>query len=244
MDGYCRWICLDNGDVSSYLLSMFKLSMISGNAKTGPIPVSTSSKDTCPNACPFKGNGCYAASGPLSIHWNKVTNGERGYDWATFLKEVRKIPRHSLFRLNQAGDLVGSNDVIDFGSLKELTNATKHCRPFTYTHYPLSSDNISSLRYANSNGLTINVSTNSVSEVDHAMDIGLPTVTVLPHDHDLSIRTVQTEKGRKVLVCPASLGKDITCAKCGLCQKNDRSYAIGFVAHGQMKKKVTAIASK
>lgn len=216
--------------------------MISGNSKTGPIPVSTSSKDTCPNACVFKNSGCYAAIGPLNIHWNKVTNGERGYDWATFLKQVRKIPRHSLFRINQAGDLVGSNDVIDNEALKELANASKHCRPFTYTHYPLTIPNIHSLKMANDNGLTINVSTNSISEVDKAMETGLPVVTVLPSDHDVLTRTMKTEGGNKVLVCPSSLGKDITCATCGLCQKRDRSYAIGFVAHGLQKKKVSVIS--
>lgn len=235
---------VDKLNVHDYLLSMFKLTMISGNAKTGPIPVSTSGKETCPANCPLKNNGCYASQGPLNIHWNKVTSGERGSDWATFLKDVRRIPRHSLFRWAQAGDLVGENDVIDFGALKELMAASKHCRPYGYTHYPLTPMNIESLRHANSNGFTLNVSTNSISEVDRAMDTGLPVVTVLPSDHDTTIRTLMTDGGNKVLVCPSSLGKDVTCASCGLCQKHDRSYAIGFVAHGLSKKKVSAIASK
>lgn len=218
--------------------------MISGNVKTGPIPVSTSGKETCPQNCPLKNNGCYASQGPLNIHWNKVTSGERGSDWATFLKDVRRIPRHSLFRWAQAGDLVGENDVIDLEALKELMAASKHCRPYGYTHYPLTPLNIDSLRYANSNGFTLNVSTNGLSEVDAAMATGLPVVTVLPHDHSTDIRTLMTEGGNKVLVCPSSLGKDITCATCGLCQKSDRSYAIGFISHGGQKKKVSAIASK
>lgn len=223
---------------------MFTLNMISGNVKTGPIPVSTSGKETCPNACPLKNNGCYASQGPLNIHWNKVTSGERGSDWATFLKDVRKIPRHSLFRWAQAGDLVGENDVIDMGALKELTAASKHTRIFGYSHYPLTPMNIEAFKLANDNGFTLNISTNSISEVDKAMAHGLPVVTVLPSDHDNTIRTLVTEGGNKVLVCPASLGKDITCATCGLCQKRDRSYVIGFIAHGNNKKKVSAIASK
>ena len=235
---------LDKLNVSSYLLSMFKLTMISGNSKTGPIPVSTSGKETCPDACKLKNNGCYASQGPLNIHWNKVTSGERGSDWATFLKDVRRIPRHSLFRWAQAGDLVGENDVIDLGALKELMAASKHTRIFGYTHYPLTPMNIESLRHANSNGFTLNVSTNSISEVDKAMSTGLPVVTVLSHEHSKDVRTVKTEGGNTVLVCPASLGKDITCASCGLCQKSNRSYAIGFLAHGNSRKKVTAIANK
>lgn len=236
---------LDKHDVPSYLLYMnFHLSPVSGNAKTGPIPVSTSSKETCPSSCPLRNNGCYAGSGPLNIHWNKVTSGERGDTWEVFLGKIKKLPRNQLWRLNQSGDLVGSNDVIDLESLMQLVDANKGKKGYGYTHYPLTISNIHSLTIANDNGLTINVSTNSISEVDNAMATGLPVVTVLPHDHDVSVRTLMTDGGNKVLVCPASLGKSITCASCGLCQKRTRSYAIGFISHGLMKKKVSAIASK
>ena len=45
------------------------LSKKSGNVKTGKIPVSTSGRNTCPDACPLKkangGKGCYGEGGPL-----------------------------------------------------------------------------------------------------------------------------------------------------------------------------------
>ena len=236
---------VDGLDVSDYLLYMhFHLSPVSGNVKTGPMPVSTSSKETCPASCKFRNNGCYAANGPLNIHWNKVTNGERGDSWEVFLGKIKKLPRNQLYRHNAAGDLVGSNDVIDFNSLVELTEANKGKRGFSYSHYPLTPENIKSLEYANDNGLTINISTNSLSEVDKAMDTGLPVVTVLPSDHETTQRTIKTEGGHTVMVCPSSLGKDITCLSCGLCQKRNRSYAIGFLAHGVSKKKVSAISKE
>lgn len=50
----------------------------SGNVKTGPIPVTTTSADSCPPTCSFKGNGCYAESGPLALHWRAVSSGKRG----------------------------------------------------------------------------------------------------------------------------------------------------------------------
>ena len=56
----------------------FHLSRISTNVKTGPIPVSTGSRATCPDTCPFKANGCYADNHGLNFHWNAVTNGTRG----------------------------------------------------------------------------------------------------------------------------------------------------------------------
>ena len=67
------------------------LTPFSKNIKTGPIPVSTSSKDTCPDSCPLKGNGCYAESGPIAIHWAQVTKGNRGLEWSEFLDSIRKL---------------------------------------------------------------------------------------------------------------------------------------------------------
>lgn len=212
----------------------FYLNMVSGNKKTGNMPVSTSSKDTCPATCPFREKGCYAKSGPLSFHWSKVTSGERGTDWKGFLSRVREIPKDSLWRFNQAGDLPHLNGRINTVMLRSLTLANKGKRGYGYTHHILSTHNIKALRAANDNGFTVNVSTNHIGEVDKAMESGLPVVTVLPFGTEG--RIITTEGGNKVLVCPATLGREITCQNCGLCQKRDRSFVIGFIAHGAGKK--------
>jgi hypothetical protein len=56
----------------------YHFTRVSGNAKCGPIPVTTTSADSCPPTCSFKGNGCYAESGPLALHWKAVSSGKRG----------------------------------------------------------------------------------------------------------------------------------------------------------------------
>jgi hypothetical protein len=208
----------------------FYLNMASGNSKTGIMPVSTSHSGTCPEACPFKAKGCYAKAGPLAIHWKKVSSGERGTDWKSFLEKVQTIPKGYLWRMNQSGDLVGLDNRINLTSLRELTKANKGRKGYSYTHYPLTTHNIKALTEANNNGFTVNVSTNKLSEVDSAMETGLPVVTVLPFT--TTDRIVKTENGNTVLVCPATLGKPISCVTCGLCQIRDRKYAIGFIAHG------------
>jgi hypothetical protein len=71
----------------------YHISLKSTNKKTGSMVVTTSSQKTCPHSCPFKKNGCYADSGPLQIHWRKVTNGERGLTYKKFLEELRGIER-------------------------------------------------------------------------------------------------------------------------------------------------------
>ena len=81
------------------------LTPISSNRKTGPMPVSYSTKEWCPDDCPLKKHGCYAKHGHTGIHWRKVTAGERGTDWNTFTSKVRRIPKGGIWRHNVAGDL-------------------------------------------------------------------------------------------------------------------------------------------
>jgi hypothetical protein len=163
-----------------------------------------------------------------------VTSGERGTDWKGFLSKVREIPEGSLWRFNQAGDIPHSNGRINVVMLRSLTLANKGKRGYGYSHHVLTSENVKALRAANDNGFTVNVSTNRIQDVDKAMETGLPVVTVLPLGTTGRVQT--TEGGNKVLVCPATLGREITCQECGLCQKRDRSFAIGFIAHGAGKK--------
>ena len=92
---------------------MFHITPKSKNAKVGKMAVTTSTATTCPSACPFRDNGCYAESGPLKLHWLKVTEGKRGDDWPTFLGKIRDLPAGSKWRHNQAGDLPGDTQDLD-----------------------------------------------------------------------------------------------------------------------------------
>ena len=146
----------------------FHLTRVSSNAKTGPIPVSTSSKATCPATCPFMGNGCYAASGPLALHWAAVTRGERGTPFAEFLAAIRSLPAGQLWRMNQAGDIPhNGTGKISRRFIKGMVAANRGRRGFTYTHHDLTKgENLSLIRYANRNGFTVNVSTESEAAAD------------------------------------------------------------------------------
>lgn len=223
------------------------VTMKSSNAKTGPIPVSTTSAATCPTACPFRtdaAGGCYAASGPLALHWEAVTAGERGTDWSTFVDQIRALPADTLWRHNQAGDLPGDGTSIDVESLSELVRANVGKRGFTYTHY--SADDVGNrlaIRYANASGFTVNLSANDTTHADTLADLGVgPVVTVLPRD--TVGRTVRTPAGRTVVVCPATYRDDVSCATCQLCQRADRTTIVGFPAHGSGAKKASAVASR
>jgi hypothetical protein len=217
------------------------LTLVSRNVKTGPIPVSTTSAESCPSACPFNNaNGCYAASGPLALHWRKVTNGLSGDSYGAFLDKVSRLIKGQLWRHNQAGDLIGAGDTLDVQALALLVKANKGKRGFTYTHKPLASqEERDAIRDANKGGFTVNLSGNTLAHADSLVDLGIaPVVVVLPHD---ATQNTVTPKGRKVVVCPATQRDDVSCASCGLCQKQ-RDSIVGFPAHGTSKRKADLIA--
>lgn len=218
------------------------LTLKSQNAKTGPIPVSTTTAKTCPDACPFKKAGCYADGGPLAIHWAKVTDGRAGDDWATFCGKVAALPDGQLWRHNQAGDLPGEGDRIDLLSLVKLIEANRGKRGFTYTHKPATVDNLAAVELANQEGFTVNLSANNPTHADELAELGVgPVVTVLPSD--TSARVLKTPAGRTISVCPATYRDDVTCASCGLCQRAERKVIVGFPAHGSSKRKADAVVA-
>lgn len=219
---------------------IYHFTRVSGNQKTGPIPVSTTSSDSCPPTCKFNnGGGCYAASGRLAIHWKAVDAGRRGGTLDELCNQVAALPRHQLWRHNQAGDLpVTSPGRIDRKALRQLTLANKGRRGFTYTHHRPTKPNVDAVREANDNGFTINWSAETLEQADEfaVLDAG-PVVVVLPIG---ATKPTRTPGGRLVIVCPASIG-NTDCLNCGICQHRDRAGVVGFSAHGSGAKKVEAI---
>tara|TARA_R100001129_G_scaffold183021_1_gene164628 strand:- start:875 stop:1546 length:672 start_codon:yes stop_codon:yes gene_type:complete len=223
---------------------MYHITPKSKNSKVGPIAVTTSTATTCPSACPFRDNGCYAESGPLKLHWLKVTKGERGDIWFKFLDKIKELPAGSKWRHNQAGDLPSDN-AQDLDSIKcaDLARANIGKRGFTYTHYDVLDNfkNAIIVNGMNNLGFTVNVSANNLDHADKLCDLNIaPVATVLPIEQ--TTNTV-TPKGRKVVVCPATYKDNVSCSDCMLCQKRDRKVIVGFPAHGTGKKKASAIAA-
>jgi hypothetical protein len=214
----------------------FHLSRVSSNAKTGPIPVSTSSKATCPT-CPFMGNGCYAASGPLA------TIGS-GHPWRTVARRsLTSWLRSARYRLASYGVTIKPATCrtlpgrISRRFIRGMTAANRGRRGFTYTHHDLTKgENLSLIRYANRNGFTVNVSTESEAAADRAIAAGLPAVIAVPSTETRT--TWRTPDGNVVLVCPAQRSDTKTCSDCQLCSdKRGRRVVIAFVAHGTAKRK-------
>ena len=212
----------------------------SSNAKVGKIPVTTSSKRTCPTECPMLDNGCYASAGfHTNMHWNKVTEGTRGAPLAQLCATVAKLPEGQLWRHNVAGDLIPTAEgTIDHRALWDLVAANTGRRGFTYTHYKPTGDNLQAIEGANRAGFTVNISANSPQEATEiAQTTTAPVVTIVPSDF-----WTTGDKQGNIVRCPAEEREEVTCKTCKLCSVAKRDVIVGFTVHGTQAKKANIIA--
>ncbi len=215
----------------------------SSNAKTGPIPTTTSPRSSCPSECPLAGDGgCYAEAGYYTrMNWDKVDSGERGMPWDDFLGKVRKLPEGQLWRHNVAGDLPQDADgCIDSRRLWDLVAANTGRKGFTYTHYnPHVPSNLRAIEGANRAGFTVNISANTIGEARAIKGCTTaPVVTLVSSEG----RDSKWLRDGDVVQCPAEYRDDISCATCQLCQKSDRKDIVGFTVHGTRAKNADIIA--
>jgi hypothetical protein len=233
-------------------LEKFLITHTSGNRITGPIMVTTSPRGTCPLVCPFRKSGdgpeaglCYAEHGHLGHYiWNGLDKTKAGdlisgrirvYGFNDLLAEIRALPEDTLWRHNQAGDLP-SNDqkTIAKKRLQRLIRANKGRRGFTYTHFDVVKNkaNHQAIADANRNGFTINLSADTMEEADELVDTKCGPVTVVVPT--MQMTNTRTPAGRKVVICPARVRPDMTCATCGICA-TQRKAIIAFPALGSKK---------
>lgn len=210
------------------------LTLVSTNSKTGPIPVSTTSKESCPPDCGQR-DACYAASGPLAIHWQAVTTGARGTDWPTFCAKIEQLTDGQLWRHDQAGDMPPDDTgrSVDPVRLGQLVQANHKKRGFTYSHWK---DDKSVAWFALSNvwGFTVNLSADTIDEADRLYGRGSPVVVVVS---STTTANFTTPAGHRVVVCPATQRDDVSCMTCQLCQRQ-RDTIVAFPAHGSGKRRI------
>jgi len=219
----------------------YHLTPISGNTKTGPMPVSITSNDTCPSACPLKGNGCYAENSYMGIHWKKVSSGNLGTNLKDFCDKIAKLPRNVVWRHNSAGDLPGAGNKINAKALNLIVQANKKARAkgFTFTHKPvlgnsrIANSNAAIIKEANDNGFTINLSANNLEHADSLRNRSIGPVVAIVDTN--APRFGKTPQGAHYAVCPAQEREDITCSNCRLCSLPNRKIIIAFRAHGPRK---------
>jgi hypothetical protein len=238
-------------------MERFLITHKSGNRITGPIMITTSPRSSCPLACPLrKGGGgeeagvCYAEHGHLGHYiWTGLDRTKAGtkisgripvYSFDDLLATVRGQAPDTLWRHNQAGDLPSDDQVtISRVRLRRLTEANRGRRGFTYTHFDVmkNKENRIAIAEANQDGFTINLSADTLAEADQLAGLNIAPVTVVVPAE--TMENTVTPGGRKVVICPARTQENVTCATCGLCQRQ-RSAIIAFPALGPARDRKAA----
>jgi hypothetical protein len=224
-------------------MNAFHFIRSSSNRKTGPLPVTYSARSTCPPSCPHIGADCYAEDFLTRMTWDKVA--QRGHDIAAHARAIASLPPGQAWRMNVAGDLPGPGETVDAYQLGEIVKANKGRRGFTYTHKH-SPDALMWIRHANAWGFTINLSADDAGHADQlaATDAG-PVVCIVPSD---TPEISYTPEGRQIVICQAQTRDGATCESCGnfqpWCSRADRSFIVGFRAHGSKAKQTDAKARR
>lgn len=226
----------------------------SGNGKTGPMTVVRTDTRTCPPSCKLLLDGdCYDLGGNGRMHRMAVDAGTyKTVASGQLLELMKKFSR--VFRLNEGGDLWGKAGRIDGKKLDRFLKRAKELGKLAiiYTHKPVAGihsrgsgedrlNNRKAIREAlKGQDVAVNISCDSMEEVDRAMDRGYDATVVLPMDTGKGM--TRTPGGHRVVTCPASYGP-IQCVTCGsgkpLCTRKERGYAVGFPAHGMAKKRLS-----
>lgn len=228
----------------------------SSNVKTGDIIQSYSARNTCPNRCPFKGNGCYADNFQVSMAWDRADNPNDpryvGNKRELFLALLSATADHAkkessfLFRHNVAGDIAHDNsNMINRDILEALTDSCNKVsetlgvklQGYTYTHCSINLQNSIAVREATAKGFTVNFSCETVEEVMEAkaLDCDAVITSVNPEG---TIKALKSE-GLKALQC-LSQTNSITCKDCGLCARH-RDLVLVFAVHGNGSKKARKV---
>jgi hypothetical protein len=210
----------------------------SSNRKTGPIPQTYTSRDSCPPSCAHFRADCYAEDFYTRLTWDKVP--ARGTDLTGLTAAIKRMPMGQLWRHNVAGDLPGEGETIDAAALGEIVKANRGRKGFTYTHKH-SPDAIQWAGHATQWGFTVNLSADDAGHADELSAHGLPVVAIVPMD---TPKHSTTPQGRPILICPAQTTEHMTCALCALCQRADRRQIIGFRAHGTKAKQADRLARR
>jgi hypothetical protein len=247
---------------------------VSQNAKTGPIPVTIIERASCWAGCALYENGCYAETGALAMHWDRVSRGMVGGSWSEFCAKIAALRPGRLWRYAQAGDLPGYVAKIDGVLFDELVAANTGKNAIAFTHKPVLGDDPAAVENrrlvaaAVKAGFTVNLSANNPAHADRLAELGIaPVVTVLARAYARKAVRHRFKRRRDEWAETISEWRDRTAslprytpagrriaicpatysdATCKSCGAcaNTRDAVIGFPAHGAWRQVEAAMAAR
>lgn len=214
----------------------------SHNVKVGDVAVTYAPVDqTCPSACPLKGNGCYAQGGNVGLHMRRLQvacdgiNGDTvaALEGAEIADMGSKAPAGHPLRIHVSGDAS-----TDYRALLLAKGAEAWPGPvWSYTHAWRSVNRHSWGR------VSVLASCESIKEVVLAYLQGYAASLVVAK-HPENGRAFTTPEGVKVIPCPAQT-RDVKCTDCKLCWNDALLFrqraCVSFETHGYAKKRANRV---
>lgn len=211
----------------------------SQNHKTGPVSATYVSQATCPTACPFYRNGCYAESGPIGIVTNRL-NKSRQRDITKIAQEeanaIDALSAARPLRVHVVGDSPTHNAASLVGAAMVRYANRGRTFAWTYTH---AWRRVASAAWR---GAAVLASCESPSQVRQALRRGYAACIVVDtHPNGRKSYPLDGGGDLTVIPCPREFGGK-PCSECGLCAKpgllKQRGYVVGFAAHGSRSRRV------
>jgi hypothetical protein len=210
------------------------------NRKTGPLAATYVSQSSCPESCPFFGNGCYAETGHM-LHTTRRVNAKSGTPEEIATEEAKKIVSLSgmvPLRLHVVGDAKTDE------AAKILANACKTYSArfgqpaFTYTHA------WRDVLRSSWGQINVLASCENAEQVMEANEKGYAAAVVV---EKFESDKVYEKDGLKILPCPQQTGRVKNCVECRACMKADKlkqtGLTVAFEAHGASKRKVIRVVN-
>jgi hypothetical protein len=212
---------------------------VSKNSKLGRVSATYAAQQSCPRACPFLNNGCYAEGGPMRFtthRLNKAARARKAGHLAVARAEAAAIRRLSgtrPLRVHTVGDC-RTDEAAQIVS--QAIESKGFPAAWSYTH------SWRDVRRSSWGSVSILASCETLQEVRQARHRGYAAMLVvdrLPADG----RAFMAE-GVKVIPCPEQT-RGVKCSECRLCFRDGflkaAGAAIAVEAHGSRAEKVREV---
>lgn len=192
----------------------------SSNSKTGPVAATYAPQQTCPQSCPFRGQGCYAESGPCGFQTARVNRASEGLSRTECAKreasEIDALPGNRPLRLHVVGDCANKTSARILARAARRYIRRQRQPVWTYTH------SWRAIARQDWGDISVLASCETTAEVMEAHRRGYAVAIA----GDAGV-----PDGFKRVTCPATKRDDVTCASCGLCWRREWLYAARVVVH-------------
>lgn len=207
------------------------------NKKLGHAAATYVAKQSCPDTCAFKSNGCYAEHTATRAHWDRITAGSLDKTPLDLARAeaaaIDALPADRDLRLHVAGDSAteeGTRLIADacgrYVVRSKFWHLERPVKVWAYTHawreVPRAAWGV----------ISVLASCETPADVEAARARGYAAALVVPRfDADATYRVGE----QKLVPCPQQT-RDKVCTDCRLCFDDTRlqkaGLAIGFALHG------------